>query len=241
MKRAAIVVTAGLLLGACANMPSDFQNVLDSVAGGGAPAGGSALGEGDIAAGLKEALSTGTQRAISRIGVMDGFWKNPKLQIPLPENLQRTEKTLRMIGMGDKVDEFHLSLNRAAEKAVPEAATIFGNAIRAMTLADARSILHGGPTAATEYFKDKTSGALTARFKPIVTQATDSVGATKKYKDLAGKVGRYVPSFQGEDIDGYVTDRALAGLFTTLGEEEQRIRQDPAARTTELLKKVFGR
>lgn len=239
MRNTLVLTAVVLLLAGCANLPPELQGVLDQAAGVGA-ANGSALGEADIAAGLKEALATGTQRAIARIGVTDGFWKNAALRIPLPENLQKAEKTLRMLGQGDRIDEFHLSLNRAAEKAVPEAASIFGNAIRGMTLADAREILNGPANAATEYFRGKTTAALTGRFKPIVTQATDSVGATRKYKDLAGKVGRYVPNFESQDIDAYVTDRALSGLFQTLGEEEQRIRQDPAARTSELLKRVFG-
>jgi len=138
------------------------------------------------------------------------------------------------------VDEFHLSLNRAAEAAVPEATAIFGTAIRAMTLADARRILNGPGNAATEYFRGRTLPALTTRFRPIVTKATASVGATRKYKDLAGKVTRYAPGYEMQDLDGYVTDRALSGLFRTLADEELKIRQDPAARTTELLKKVFG-
>jgi hypothetical protein len=235
MKNAIVLTLAGLLLAGCANLPPELQGVLDQAAGSEA-----ALGEGDIAAGLKEALATGTQRAISRIGVTDGFWKNVSLRIPLPENLQKAEKALRMFGQGERVEEFHLSLNRAAEKAVPEAASIFGNAIRAMSLADARQILNGPPTAATDYFRGKTTTTLMERFKPVVSRATASVGATREYKDLAVKVARYMPGFETQDIDAYVTDRALSGLFQTLGEEEKRIRQDPAARTTELLRRVFG-
>jgi hypothetical protein len=223
------------LLAACAGLPPELQGVLDQAS---SPAG--VLSESDIAAGLKEALATGTQRAIARIGVTDGFWLNRDINIPLPDQLARAEKTLRALGQGKTVDDFHLSLNRAAEAAVPEAASIFGNAIRSMTLADARSILQGAPTAATEYFRDKTSAALTARFRPIVTRTTAAVGVTKRYKDLAVKVGRLAPGFALQDIDAYVTDRALGGLFRTLGDEEMRIRRDPAARTSEILRKVFG-
>ena len=238
------IAVAGLLLGGCANLSPEWQDAINQAAGTvvqgqGQGQGGGGLGEADIAAGLKEALATGTQRAIGRIGILDGFWKNPALRIPLPENVLKIEKTLRMLGQGNRVDEFHLSLNRAAEKAVPEAAQIFGNAIRGMTLSDARGILNGGTDAATQFFRERTTAALTARFKPIVTQATDSVGATRKYKDLAGKVGRYV-NFEAQDLDAYVTDEALSGLFQTLAEEEKRIRQDPSARTSELLRKVFG-
>jgi hypothetical protein len=220
-------------------MTPELQGAIETVAG--AAAGQQqVLGETEIAAGLREALDTGTRRAIARIGVPDGFWLNRDLNIPLPENLRKAEKALRALGQGRTVEEFHLSLNRAAEVAVPEAATIFAGAIRGMTLADARQILDGPGNAATNYFRGKTYSALSARFKPIVMNATSAVGATRKYKDLAGRVGKYVSGFEMQDLDAYVTDRALAGLFRTLAEEEQRIRVDPAARSSELLRKVFG-
>lgn len=234
MTRVAASLVLAFLLAGCAGLP-DLSGVLS------APADGSGeLSESDIVAGLKEALAAGTGRAIQRIGVKDGFWLNRDLQIPLPEQLQKAERTLRALGQGRTVDEFHLSLNRAAEAAVPEAGSIFATAIRAMSVSDARAILQGPPTAATDYFRGKTSATLAARFKPIVMQATNAVGATRRYKDLAGKVGALAPGFQMQDIDSYVTDRALAGLFRTLGEEEMRIRRDPAARTSEILRKVFG-
>lgn len=233
-KKALMVLGLAVLLGGCAGLPPGFQGVLETAAPPGA------LSEGDIADGLREALLTGTSRAVNRLGVTDGFWLNRDLNIPLPENLKRTEKALRALGQGKVVDEFHLSLNRAAEAAVPEALAIFGPAIRAMTLDDARRILDGPPTAATEYFRGKTLPALSARFKPIVMQATSRSGATRRYKELVAKVERYVPNFQTQDLDAYVTERALAGLFRTLGDEERRIRHDPGARTTELMKKVFG-
>jgi hypothetical protein len=239
MKTTLLTLAACAGLTACADLGPAVSSVLDGVAQQQHQDAGP-ISETDIAAGLKEALATGTTRAIAHIGVTDGFWKNPNVQIPLPDQLQRVEKTLRMLGQGARVDEFHLSLNRAAEQAVPEAAGIFGNAIRAMTLADARGILRGGSTAATDFFKGKTSAALTAKFAPMVAKATGAVGVTRKYKDLAGKVGKLAPGFQLQDIDAYVTQRALEGLFSTLGDEEMRIRQDPGARTTELLKKVFG-
>lgn len=224
----------GALSVACT--PADMRMVNEVLQG--ASAGG--LSETDIAAGLKEALATGTERSVSRIGKTDGFWKSAALRIPLPDSLTRVEKTLRSLGMNRTVDDFHLSLNRAAEQAVPEAAAIFGSAIREMTLADARQILQGPDNAATTYFRGKTTTALTARFKPIVTKATASAGATRKYKDISSKVGKLVPGFETTDLDAYVTDRALAGLFTTLADEEKQIRENPAARTSDLLKKVFG-
>jgi hypothetical protein len=232
MKRALIGATC--LLAACAGLPPELGSVLE---GAGVPA---PLAEGEIAAGLKEALAVGTERAVARVGVRDGFWLNRDVNIPLPESLRKVEKTLRAFGQGAKVDEFHLSLNRAAEAAAPEAAAIFGDAIRSMTLADARKILEGPNDAATEYFRGRTYVALGARFQPIVAKATASVGATKKYKDLSARVTKVMPGYELQDIDAYVTDRALAGLFRTLAAEELKIRQDPAARTTELLKRVFG-
>jgi hypothetical protein len=233
--RPSLALAAALLAG-CAGLPPELQGVL----GGAPPADAGVLSESEIASGLRQALITGSERAVARLGVADGFWLNRDLNIPLPDSLKKAEKTLRTLGQGRTVDEFHLSLNRAAEAAVPEALPIFANAIRAMSLADARRILEGPPTAATEYFRGKTSAALTSRFKPIVMQATNAVGTTRKYKDLAGKVSRYVPGYEMQDLDGYVTDRALYGLFRALGQEEARIRTDPGARTTEILRRVFG-
>jgi len=238
MRNALSIVAATVLLAGCAGLPPELQGVLEQTAQGMAGAG--PLSEADIAAGLREALATGTSRAVGRIGVPDGFWANPSLNIPLPDSLKKVEKAMRALGQGRTVDEFHLSLNRAAEAAVPEAVPIFTNAIKAMTLADARQILDGPPTAATEYFRGKTLPALIGRFKPVVMHATSSVGATRKYKELAAKVGRYASGFEAQDLDAYVTERALSGLFRTLGEEERKIRQDPGARTSELLRKVFG-
>lgn len=238
MKRAIACMGLATVLSACANLPPELNEVLQGAAG--TMAGGQGLAESDIAAGLKEALAVGTQRAVTYVGKTDGYWRNAAIQIALPDQVKKVEKTLRTFGQGSLVDEFHLSLNRAAEKAAPEAAAIFGDAIRGMTLSDARGILNGPNDAATQYFRGKTTGTLTARFRPIVAQATASVGATRKYKDLSAKVSKVASGFQLQDLDAYVTERALDGLFHTLADEELKIRQDPAARTTELLKKVFG-
>lgn len=234
MTRIARTLVLGALLAGCAGMP-DLSGVLSSSADTRA-----GLSDSDITAGLKDALSTATRRAILRTGVTDGFWLNRDINIPLPEQLQKAERTLRALGQGKTVDDFHLSLNRAAEAAVPEAAQVFEMQIRQMTIADARAILDGPPTAATDYFRRTTSDILTQRFRPIVARTTSQVGVTKRYKDLAGRVEALVPGFQMQDIDAYVTDRALSGLFRTIGDEEMRIRRDPAARTSEILKKVFG-
>ncbi|MGH8481062.1 MAG: DUF4197 domain-containing protein [Nevskiaceae bacterium] len=229
-KKILSVIGAAALAAGCAGLPPELAGVL----------GPTPLAEHEIAAGLKEALAVGTERAVARIGVRDGFWLNRDVNIPLPESLRKVEKTLRTFGQGRLVDEFHLSLNRAAEAAAPEAVSIFGDAIRTMTLADARQILDGPSNAATEYFRGRTHGALALRFKPIVAKATSSVGATRKYKDLSAKVTKVMPGYELQDLDAYVTERALAGLFRTLADEELKIRQDPAARSSELLKRVFG-
>lgn len=228
-----LALLGALLLGGCAGLPP-------LLGGGTVPQVVRPLSDADVEQGLREALVTGAGRAVGRLGVTDGFWLNRDLNIRLPENLARTEKALRALGQGKMVDEFHLSLNRAAEAAVPQALPIFRNAILAMSLDDARRILQGPPTAATDYFREKTLPALTTRFRPVVVRATNSVGATRRYKELVAKVERYVPNFQAQDLDAYVTERALAGLFRTLGDEEMRIRHDPAARTTELMQQVFG-
>ncbi len=199
------------------------------------------LSEGTIIDGLKEALTVSTRNAVGKVSQVDGYFGNPDIKILFPEKMRKVADTLSTIGLKDQVDEFVLSMNRAAEKAAPEAIDIFVGAIKEMTIADARGILDGGDTAATEYFKDKTFDKLYDKFKPPVSESMDKVGVTKSYKDL---MGRYtaLPFVKAEDydLDHYVTTKALDGLFYMLGEEEKKIRKDPAARVTELLKKVFG-
>ncbi len=207
----------------------------------------------EIAAGLKEALAKGTTHAINTLGREGGFWNNPGVRIPLPGKLEQAGKLARQLGQGAKVDAFELSLNRAAEKAVPQVADIFGDAIRRMTLDDARGILTGGDHAATDFFRRVAGDALTARIHPIVASATDSVGVTRKYKaftagsggalgDVLGALGSGKQGQGGSalDLDSYVTAKTMDGLFATIAEQERSIRTNPAARTTDLLKKVFG-
>jgi hypothetical protein len=195
-----------------------------------------------VASGLKEALQIGTQNAVNLTGKTDGYFKNQAIKILMPEKLRTLETGLRAVGYGPKVDEFVLSMNRAAERAAPSAKQIFWDAIGAMTFDDARKILGGGETAATEYFRTKTSDKLTTAFRPIVEQATNEVGVTRQYKDL---VGRYqaIPFAKSEslDVDGYVVGKALDGLFLVLGDEEKKIRTNPTARVTDLLREVFGK
>jgi hypothetical protein len=199
------------------------------------------LGETRIVAGLREALEVGVGNAVNVTGRLDGFFRNAAIKILLPRELQTLGKTLRAVGQGRLVDEFVLSMNRAAERAAPQARRIFVGAIREMSFDDARRILSGGDTAATDYFRRKTEDELADAFHPIVEKAMDEVGATRQYKELTGRL-RDLPfgRSQSLDIDDYVVGKALDGLFYIVGEEEKKIRRNPAARVTEILRDVFG-
>jgi hypothetical protein len=200
------------------------------------------LSDVKIASGLKEALQIGTGNAVSLTGRLDGYFRNQAIKILMPEKLQTLERGLRLVGYGPQVDEFVLSMNRAAERAAPFANEIFWDAIGGMSFDDARKILAGGDTAATEYFKAKTTDKLVAAFRPVVGQAMNEVGVTRQYKEM---VGRYqaIPFVKTEtfDIDHYVVNKSLDGLFYMVGEEERKIRANPTARVTDLLKEVFAK
>jgi hypothetical protein len=200
------------------------------------------LSDEKVASGLKEALQVGTENAVKVTGKPDGYFKNEAIKILMPEKLRTFERGLRAVGYGPQVDEFVLSMNRAAERAAPEAKSIFWDAIKQMTFDDARKIFSGGDTAATDFFREKTSEKLATAFRPIVEKAMNEVGATRQYKELVGQA-RSIPFLrtQALDIDEYVVGKALDGLFYVLGEEEKKIRKNPAARVTSLLKEVFGR
>jgi Protein of unknown function (DUF4197) len=200
------------------------------------------LSDAKIASGLKEALQVGTQNAVSLTGRPDGYFQNAAIKILMPSQLQPIEKGLRAGGYGPQIDELVLSMNRAAERAAPAAKPIFLEAITAMSFDDARQILTGSPTAATEYFRGKTSDKLTAAFQPVVAQRMNEVGVTRQYKELMGRT-QAIPFLKSEvfDLDRYVVAKSLDGLFYVLGQEEQKIRTNPAARATDLLKQVFGR
>jgi Protein of unknown function (DUF4197) len=203
---------------------------------------GKGLSNDTVAAGLKEALRIGSGNAVSRNGNVDGYFKNAAIKILMPEKLKPLEKGLRLAGQSRQVDEFILSMNRAAEKAAPLAKDIFWGAIKRMTFSDATRILKGGDTAATDYFRGMTTDELTAAFEPIVKESMESVGVTRQYKVLASRYNAlpFVKA-QAFDLDRYVVDKALGGLFYVLAEEERRIRTDPAARVSDLLKTVFGK
>jgi hypothetical protein len=199
------------------------------------------LSDAKIGSGLKEALRVGTETAVSLTGKTDGYFANQAIKILMPSQLETAEKGLRLVGYGPQLDEFVLSMNRAAEAAAPGAKKIFGDAIGAMSIEDARKIWSGGDNAATQYFKSKTSDQLTAAFKPVVDKALNQVGVTRQYKELLGRA-QSIPFMKTEslDIDRYVLGKSLDGLFHVLGEQEKQIRTNPAARTTELLKEVFA-
>ena len=231
-----LAIAALLLLAACQEM-GQYTNVIEQVAGQAAPG----LTESDFVQGVKEALRVGTKKAVGAVGRKDGYFKTPQIKIPLPDSVVKLEKGLRTIGLGRKVDEFHLSMNRAAEKAAPQAASIFWNAIKKMSIADAKQIVKGGEDAATRYFRDKTEQSLAGMFKPKIHQAMADVGATNLYQQLSPAVNQLsLGQVKMVDLDEYVTGKALDGLFYMLAQEEKRIRTDPAARITEILKKVFG-
>ncbi len=199
------------------------------------------LSTSKIVAGLKEALRVGTENAVRTLSQPGGYLDNPKIRIPLPESIQKVDSLLRAAGFGPQLDEFDLSMNRAAEAAAPEAKSIFWDAITGMTFEDARAILQGRENEATLYFKEKTYDPLKRVFKPIVHDSMSRVGATRSYQALEDKLSR-IPFARDMNLslDDYVTDKALDGLFFTLGREEIKIRQDPSARVTDLLKEVFG-
>jgi hypothetical protein len=200
------------------------------------------LSDSKISLGLKQALQIGAEQAVKLTGRPNGYFGNPNIKILMPNNLRTLEKGLRMVGYGPKVDDFILSMNRAAEAAAPAARKIFIDAITAMTFEDARRILSGGDTAATNYFKEKTTPQLTAAFRPVVERTMATNGVTRQYDALMQQY-KSIPFAKNQDLDisHYVVSKALDGLFYELGQEERKIRQDPAAQTTNLLREVFGR
>jgi hypothetical protein len=200
------------------------------------------LGDTKIASGLKEALRVGAENAVKLTGKTDGYYRNEAIKILLPKNVRSLEKGLRAMGGGAKIDEFELSMNRSAEAAAPEAKKIFADAILKMSIDDARKILNGGDTAATDYFKSKTTAELTTAFRPIVEKSMDKFTVTQQWNALVGQF-QSIPFTKSPslDINQYVVGKALDGLFFMLGQEEKKIRTDPAARVTTLLKEVFSR
>lgn len=244
MKRAPALLAGMLLAFAAAAQLPKLDDLLKGA--GQLPQAGTTVGSGDErkdGAGIKEALAVGTERAVKDLSRVDGYFGNEAVKILMPDKIRRVADVARTAGLQKQVDEFILSMNRAAEAAAPLAARYFGDAIRAMTLEDVRGILTGGDTAATDFFRRKTQDKLYAAFKPVVSKKVAEVGATRAYKDM---MGRYegvamMGGRQSLDLDDYVTNKSLDGLFKMVGEEEKKIRTNPAARTSDLLRTVFGK
>lgn len=204
-------------------------------------AGLDSLSNTEAAGGLKQALADGSAAAVGLLGAENGFLLNPKVKIPLPPALQRVETALRFAGMRKQTDDLVVAMNRAAEAAVPEAKTLLIESVKKMTVQDAKAILTGGETSATDYFRRTTQDQLTERFQPIVKKATDKVGLAAQYNNLAGQAAQLgLIREQQSTIDGYVTQKALDGLYLMIAEQEKALRQNPLGATSDIVKRVFG-
>jgi len=242
MKRMMYIVALITLVVPVTLAQSTWDKIREQV--GAARKGGSSAGLSNdkITAGLKEALTVSTGNAVALTGRPDGFLKNAAIKILLPEKLRRVGKGLRMVGMGSQVDALEVGMNRAAEQAAPKAKQIFVQAITRMTFSDARQILTGGDTAATDYFKRQSTDELTAAFAPIVHQAMENVGVVRQYNQLMkNPLASSLAADKSFNLDDYVVGKTMDGLFYMLGQEEKKIRTNPAARVTALLKAVFGK
>jgi hypothetical protein len=218
-----------------------LRGVLGKPAGQPSASGVDALSNADINAGLKEALTRGAEAAVAQLGQKDGFFGNPALKIPLPPSLQKAERAMRMLGMGRQADELVLSMNRAAEAAVPEAKTLLVNAVKDMSIEDAKGILTGGKTSATDFFRNKTETKLTERFMPIVKATTDKAGLAQQYNQYAGTAAQFnLVDKNQANVEQYVTQQSLDRLYKLIGDKEQAIRANPLQAGSDLLKKVFG-
>jgi hypothetical protein len=240
-RRAVVLVSVLAVLSTTAPAAAQLDQLLkelETLTRPGAPT----PGDAKIGAALKQALQVGTENAVTLTGRTDGYFTNKAIKILMPERLRTVERGLRTVGYGAEVDALVLSMNRAAERAAPGAKKIFWDAIGKMTIDDAQRILQGTPTAATDYFKEKTSTSLTQAFQPIVERAMNEVGTVRQYNELLG-LAKAIPFLKTEsyDLDHYVVGKALDGLFHVVGEEERKIRTDPAARVTDLLREVFAR
>lgn len=230
------ILLLALLMSACTT--AQISQAIGDVQKG---LGQESLTSADVAEGLKEALIKGISTGSDIVSQVDGYFKNPEIKIPFPPDVRKVEDRLRQIGLGGEVDKFIMTLNRGAEDAAKEAKPIFINAIRSMTIEDAWGILRGEDDAATQYLKRTTSADLAARFKPVIQQSLNKVNATKYYSDIVNTYNR-IPLVEkvNPDLDDYATSKAIDGLFVMIAREEKRIREDPVARTTDILRRVFG-
>ncbi|OIP34250.1 MAG: hypothetical protein AUK27_08020 [Deltaproteobacteria bacterium CG2_30_66_27] len=241
-----IVVASAILFWLGAVSHAGLLDDIGGVLGGGKVPGasGTVADDAKVVSGLKEALSVGTANTVAATSKANGYFSNQAIKILVPEKVRKVTDVLGKVGYQKEVDDFVLSMNRAAEKAAPRAKAHFVEAIREMTFEDARKILGDGDTAVTDYFRGKTQKKLYDEFRPTVSASMDEVGVTRSYKNMVGKYAA-LPLVGGKaesvDLDHHVTTKALDGLFLVLGQEEKKIRTDPAARVTDLLKDVFGR
>ena len=212
------------------------KDAINKVKGGSS----SSLSNDEIVQGLREALSVGATNSSNKISVADGFFKDAAIKILLPQQVQKVEKKMRLLGMGKMVDNAVLSMNRAAEDASKSAAPIFLDAIKKMSFTDALNILRGTDTAATGYLRKTTTNPLTDAFRPVIQASLAKVDATKYWKDVFSVYNKFSNEPVNTDLNAYVTEKALYGIFFYVAEEEKKIRKDPAARATDILKKVFG-
>jgi hypothetical protein len=201
----------------------------------------SSISNTDATSGLKQALTDGSAAAVANLGVQNGFLNNPKVKIPLPPALQQIEGAMRIAGMRKQADDLVLAMNRAAEAAVPEAKALLIDSVQKMSVQDAKGILTGGDTAATDYFKRTTQAQLTQRFLPIVKKATDQVGLSEQYNSLAGQASQLgLVKKEQSTIESYVTQKALDGLYLMIAEQEKAFRQNPVGASSDIVKRVFG-
>ena len=224
-----------------AKKDSSGNSVIDKVfPGTGSSSTGTSLTNDDIISGLKEALRVGTDSSTSKLGSVDGFFTDAAVKILMPAEAQKVEKTLRSVGMGKLVDKAILSMNRAAEDAASGVGNIFWNAIKQMSITDGLQILRGGDFAATDYLKKVTTVELTEKFRPVIEGSLTKTEATKYWNDVFSNYNKFSKDKVNTDLTAYVTEKALTGLFYNISLEEQKIRKDPAAQVTGILKKVFG-
>lgn len=217
-----------------------IKGLFDKVTKPATAASGSGLSNEDIINGLKDALRVGTDSSAKRLSKLDGFFGDAAIKVLMPEEAMKVEKTLRNLGMGSVVDKAILSMNRAAEDAASEVGNIFWDAIKGMSITDGFKILGGGDFAATDYLKSVTTSQLTGKFRPVIEASLVKVDATRYWKDMFTTYNKFSAKKVNTDLTAYVTERALSGLFLKISLEEQKIRKNPAAQVTDILKKVFG-
>lgn len=223
---------------ACAQLLEDAKDAVEENTN---TSSGSGLSQEEAAKGIKEALTKGAKKGVANVSQVDGYFKNSKIKIPFPPDAQEVADKMRDIGMGDQVDKAVKKMNRAAEDAADQAKPIFVNAIQSLTISDAIDIVNGKDNAATNYLRRTTSDQLKTEFKPDIKKSLDKVNATKYWNEIITRYNK-IPMVEDKnpDLAEYVTDRAIKGLFVMVAKEEKKIREEPIARTTEILKKVFG-